>query len=332
MSLFAEIQNDILSEKSLTSILRKARVLAHHLKNQEFSNWVEFELNGYTVESVPIPDYRRLRAPLYGDFIGKGKHILKASIPLDIFPKEWSEKLSGLIDMREGAVTIESYIDSANNAGRDDFKTPFPPSFIKYLHNRVIPGMFCLDVWGAISRQQLTQIVETVRDRLQKFTLELSDIYPDYAKTDFSNNPLISNDKIVQAFQQIVFLGNSVFVGKDVNIMFDQKNQTVGYQYNAAGNINFNAIGSSTELIAELEKLKLELKQAIQAKIVDDEIGIDVEYKLTKAIQQSQKPQPDKKSIIDNLNEAKALLSGISSAVGLVTALIKAVELVSKFF
>lgn len=114
--------------------------------------------------------------------------------------------------------------------------------------------------------------------------------------------------------------------------MFDQKNQTVGYQYNAAGNINFNAIGSSTELIAELEKLKLELKQAIQAKIVDDEIGIDVEYKLTKAIQQSQKPQPDKKSIIDNLNEAKALLSGISSAVGLVTALIKAVELVSKFF
>lgn len=331
MSLFTEIQNDILGEKSVSSILRKARVLAHHLKNREFNNWVEFELNGYTVESAPIPDYRRLKAPLYGDFIGEGKHIT-APIPLDIFPKEWSEKLSGLIDMRAGTITIESYIDSANNAKQDEFQTPFPPSFIKYLHNRVIPGMFCLDVWGAISRQQLTQILETVRDRLQKFTLELSDIYPDYAKTDFGNNPSISNEKIVRAVQQIIFFGNPIFAGKDVNIMFDQKNQTVGYQYNAAGNINFNAVGSSTELITELEKLKLELKQAIQAKIVDDEIGIDVEYKLTKAIQQSQKLQPDKKSILDNINEAKVLLSGISSAVGLVTALIKAAELVSKFF
>ncbi|HRQ22157.1 MAG TPA: hypothetical protein PLF42_01910 [Anaerolineales bacterium] len=328
----AEIQHDILSEKSLSTILRKARVLAHRLKNQEFKNWVESELNGYAFKSTLVPDYRKFSAPLYGDFIGAGMRMQGVSIPPDIFSKKLRSKLSNLV-ISIGIATIESYIDAANNEKQYELKLPVPLKSIKdFLSNRVVPGMLCLDVWRAISLQQLTQILETVRDRLQKFILELSDIYPDYAKTDFSNNPSISNEKIIQALHQIILVDNRVFVEKDVNIMFDQKNQRVGYQYNAAGNINFNAVGNSTELIAELEKLKSELKKAIQAKAIDDEIGVDVEYKLTKAIQQSKKSQPDKKSILDNLNEAKALLSGISSAVGLVTSLIKAAELVSKFF
>jgi len=333
MSLFAEIQNDILGDKPISSILRKARVLAHHLKNQEFNSWVESELNGYT-DKAALLDYRKIISPIFGDFIGGTKRITNVSIPLD--PEKWGEigeMLKSPISIGDGVKKIEADIDAADNANKNELRVQLPSNLYKYFSNSVYPNMNCLDAWKVISRQQLVQILETVRDRLQKFTLELSDIYPDYAKTDFDNNPSISNDKIFQAFQQFIILGNPIFVGKDGNMsIFDQKNQTVGYQYNAAGNINFNNVESPTELIAELEKLKLELKQAIQAKIVDDEIGTDVEYKLTKAIQLSRKPKPDKKTILENINEAKALLSGFSSAVGLVTALIKAAELASKFF
>jgi hypothetical protein len=47
MSLFDEIQLEILSPASLSAVLRKAKVLAYRLKNQEFKNWIEHELNGY---------------------------------------------------------------------------------------------------------------------------------------------------------------------------------------------------------------------------------------------------------------------------------------------
>lgn len=113
---------------------------------------------------------------------------------------------------------------------------------------------------------------------------------------------------------------------------FDQRGQQVNYQYNAAGNINFGSIDNKIDVATELQKLLAEVDKAAQAGVLSDEVAIDVEAKLKKAIAQAQKPEPSKKTTLGYLNDAKTLMEGITSAAGLVTALTQAIDLVRKLF
>ena len=114
--------------------------------------------------------------------------------------------------------------------------------------------------------------------------------------------------------------------------IFDQRGQHVTYQYNAAGNINFGAVQNPVDLTAELEKLLAEMQKASQAGAIDEETATDAEYQLKKAVQQAKKPEPDKKTILQHLTDAKAAIEGVAAAAGMVGALVKAAELVQKFF
>lgn len=114
--------------------------------------------------------------------------------------------------------------------------------------------------------------------------------------------------------------------------IFDQRGQNVNYQYNAAGDINIGGVQNQAGLIKELSKLGAEMEKAMSAGAIDEDIAVDAEYQLKKAIQHAKEPAADKGKIIEHLNEAKALIEGVASAAGLVTALVKAVEMVQKFF
>lgn len=86
--------------------------------------------------------------------------------------------------------------------------------------------------------------------------------------------------------------------------LFDQRGQHVTYQYNAAGNINFGAVQNRLDLAGELEKLKAELANATAAGVIDEDAATDANYQLTKAAQQTQKPAPDKHSVLGFLTAA----------------------------
>ena len=50
---FEQIQIDLLNpDASLSTVLRKARVLASQLKSKELQGWVEQELEGYKTETA----------------------------------------------------------------------------------------------------------------------------------------------------------------------------------------------------------------------------------------------------------------------------------------
>lgn len=114
--------------------------------------------------------------------------------------------------------------------------------------------------------------------------------------------------------------------------IFDQRGQHVTYQYNAAGDINFGAVQNKMEVIGQLENLQTELKRAIEAGVFDEEVATDAEYQLKKAVQQAKKHEPDKKGVLDRLKGVKTLIEGVTATGGLVSALVKAAEVVQKFF
>ena len=113
---------------------------------------------------------------------------------------------------------------------------------------------------------------------------------------------------------------------------FDMRGQRVTNQYNAGRDINFGAVQTPDDLIALLEALNGQVTQAQQASVLSEETATDAQYQVTKAIQQAKKPTPDKKTIVDHLTAAKALLDNITATSGLVTALVGAVEVVQKLF
>lgn len=110
---------------------------------------------------------------------------------------------------------------------------------------------------------------------------------------------------------------------------FDQRGQQVVNQVNAEsiGSVNFGAIQSKAEFVAELRKLLSEVNKATQVGKIKEEVSVDVESHIKKAVIEIEKPESKKKSVIDHIESAKRLLEGITSATGLVTALIQAAKI-----
>jgi hypothetical protein len=112
---------------------------------------------------------------------------------------------------------------------------------------------------------------------------------------------------------------------------FDQTEQTIMYQYNAGGAINFSLVQNKYQLVTQLRRLVEEINKAGAAGVVNEAVAVDVDAKLRKAVVQIEKPNPDKKTIIDHINEAKALLGNITSASGLVKPLVEVISVVRRF-
>lgn len=113
--------------------------------------------------------------------------------------------------------------------------------------------------------------------------------------------------------------------------MFDQRHQTVTYQYNYA-NANLESVQNAPALLDELKKLQTEMQQAVEKKAVEGEPAVDGRYNLDKAVLEAEKPAPDKKKLADYLASAKTAIEGVAAVGGLVAALSKAAELVEKLF
>ena len=51
--------------------------------------------------------------------------------------------------------------------------------------------------------------------------------------------------------------------------IFDQRGQTVNYQFNIVGDLNMGDVQSKQEAIDQLEKLRAEMRRAVEAKVFD---------------------------------------------------------------
>lgn len=113
---------------------------------------------------------------------------------------------------------------------------------------------------------------------------------------------------------------------------FDQRGQKVNYQYNVAGNLNFGAATTSTDVVVELRKLLREINKATSAGVIDAEQSIDIESNIKKAVILAEKPQPDKQSILEYINGAKSIIESLTSATGLIGGFMQAIEMVRRVF
>ena len=113
---------------------------------------------------------------------------------------------------------------------------------------------------------------------------------------------------------------------------FNQQGQRVRYQYNAGGDINFGAVQSRDDLAGELKKLRAELDRAAAEGAVEREVASEAADQLDKAVQQAEKPSPNRNVLVGYLSTAQELVKEAAAAAGLVAGLVQAIEKVRVLF
>ena len=87
---------------------------------------------------------------------------------------------------------------------------------------------------------------------------------------------------------------------------FDQSNQTVqGNQYNAE-TIHFDQANSLSDYVERLKTLEIELRRAAQSKAINANAAQEAEHHLTAALTVATADEPDKKTIVDHLQQPES--------------------------
>lgn len=200
MSLLREIQNLAVDNKTdISVLLRKCKVLSSRLGNEDFKKWVESELNGYS-SIDELPDYRILRVHSQGHFIGfAGKQLKNADIPLAWLPDIAEEQLGHSYLMQP----ISSYIALIEKSDGTSLEEIWPPDFVAMIAQRIYQDMNLMSAWKVIPYNSLVSMVESVRNKILSFALEIEGENPDAGEAPINSKP-IADEKVTQIFHTYI--------------------------------------------------------------------------------------------------------------------------------
>lgn len=203
MSLLKEIQDEaVTSQSDIASLLRKCRVLASRLKNDDLKNWVQNELDGYKPKDE-LPAYRICRCHSLGTFLGAGgRRLENAPIPLTSIPKEYRESLSK-VQFRE---SISALADLVRHNDGKPLQQAWPPDLYPVVGEQIMQYMNLGQAWKVIPRSMIVSIIETVRNRILNFALELEAESPN-AGESVPTAKQVSTEKVSQVFNTYI-MGN----------------------------------------------------------------------------------------------------------------------------
>lgn len=265
--IIENIQRDILDPAvPVNTILLKAKVLAHQLKNDRFRQWVKHELDGYPDEMDDIPDYRIIGTQLLATIVGSRSVATDVPIGLANTP-DWFKEVARTIKFTQGIEAADALA-----RGGENINFPWPAEWIAVWEHACGSRLGYQQLIGVkrpVPPQIFAQMVLSVRSRLQDFVLELSDIPWNMGA------PSVHSDQIEKLVAVTIYNSNQ---GAAVST-FDQRNQQVQSQNNAARDLNISggiSISNSSDLVQAVRDLRELLSQVEQGKQKEFEHAIEV--------------------------------------------------------
>ena len=222
MKLIDELRADTIDSKiSLTNALRKAKVLASILKNKGFQNWVNSELNGYQSYD-DVPEYRKTAVQVLGTFVGPyGARIDNVMVPLFNLPETLKDFARENSIFAHGVKELESMVDKDT----DVLRARWPAEAVILARDGVkMEGGYVLaDAWQQATRSTIEGILDTVRNRLLDFVLELQEISPTIRESEDAISEL-PKDR-VETIYNVTILGehNVVATGSGIDQRLSQQ-------------------------------------------------------------------------------------------------------------
>ena len=134
MKLVREIRDGVVDPTiSLSTVLRKAKILSVSLGNQEFRKWVDYELNGYSGD-VELPSYRKLNIPVLGNFSGTfGRSVTGYLLPVAFMPDTF-KKMAKEVMFGNPIKEIEPSLAAT---GKEGLRFPWPTEAVILMRDTI---------------------------------------------------------------------------------------------------------------------------------------------------------------------------------------------------
>lgn len=207
MTLLREIQDMAASsDMGLPTLLRKTKILGARLGNGPLRRWVDHELDGYRDEDA-LPDYRIVRTASYGDFYGPfGSGVKNAQIPLLCLPEEWREWAT-TVHLRDG---VSSYVATLNSASGKNLRVLWAADYVALAQSKVMvyEDMVLGSAWRLLPPSAIAMMLDTVRNRVLNFALEIEAEAPEAGEAPPGEPPL-PQDVVTSIVNNTIILGGS---------------------------------------------------------------------------------------------------------------------------
>jgi hypothetical protein len=201
VTMLNELQNNLVDPSAdISSILRKALIMASRLGDKGLVDWLKCELDGYG-KDIETPDYRQFHSESYGHFSGPfGRSISNAPIPLLSLPDEVREALS-TIHIRHGASQLAEMIRSASSGV---LHVPWPADLVAFVANtsQLYEGMNLLSAYRILPASSLQGALEAIRNKLLEIALELEKLDPSAGSV--AGQQRISPETVSTIYQTII--------------------------------------------------------------------------------------------------------------------------------
>ena len=252
MNLLEDIQNAAADSSSdVETLLRKCKILAARLNNQQLEDWLIWESNGYP-EDVPVPKYRVWQLQVRGNFLGPYSILNHASVPVGRLPKE-TQKSYNEYKCRFSIASVESAIKNENQI------TLTTGGLASVLGKKVYSNMTCVECWAEFGVGNLTEVLNAVRNRVLDFTLALWTVNPGAGEIISNDREPISPDKVMQIVNQTF---NTTIHGGTANLLGAANNSSIEFNIVSGDFESVRLVlknnGLSEEDIAELREALVE--------------------------------------------------------------------------
>ncbi len=201
MSLLKEIQTDAVDANvDISVVLRKCKILAAKLGNEEFKLWVEHELNGYTSRD-DLPKYRVFKTESHGNFQSIAWKANDVPIPPSSIPEEYREIVTTVYLM--DAISYYHSLTMDKEKTSDVLSNPWPADLIRLVGSEIYQSMHCVNAWKVIPRGTIAALLDTVRNKVLSFVIEIEVEAPDAGEAPPSVKP-IADERVSQVFNTYI--------------------------------------------------------------------------------------------------------------------------------
>jgi hypothetical protein len=248
VTLLQDIQESAIdSGTSMSTLLRKAKVLAARLGNPEFTQWVDWELNGYP-KNGNLPPYRvvsvNVRGNLsdaYGYRQWNGAPIMTTFLPEEF--RDWGQTAY----LNQPISLYESLLGKAG-----EIQSPWPQELANRYGAEGYTGWECLGAWQVLSRSSLVGLIDLVRNRLLEFVIEIGATAPDAGEAAPGITP-VPQATVAQVFNTVMMGGVNNVAAGNANVTQSNSGQL------SVGDLNslidyLRGIGIPSSTVGDLER------------------------------------------------------------------------------
>lgn len=247
MSLLREIQNGAVDGSTdLETLLRKCRILASRLQNDELKSWVQSELDGYANNAI-VPEYRIIHCNALGNFSGYfGSGLKNAPIPESCIPEKHRDELT-IMKLREGIGALKAL---SGDSVPSMLQIDWPADAYRLFGTQIYANMNLMQAWLVVPKTAVIGILSTVRNRILNFVLEIEAANPDAGEASPDIKP-IPEEKVSQIVYNYIY-GNVGSVASGHGISQLTKNIVIAGNFESLAEL-LKAHGFNETDVSELE-------------------------------------------------------------------------------